>query len=275
MALRGHGMAQHMFSVFTTARLLALLLLLAPATVAAQVPTGTIQGRVTDAQNRSIGAVVVSVQSPALQGTQRTTTTANGDYVFRLLPPGTYTVTFEGPGFAVLRQTLNVVATDAVEVNVTLQPATVTESVTVVADDGAFTNSVQAASNFNQRLIELLPTSRTPESAVELAPAVHATGPNGAVSIAGAMSFESLFMINGVQVQDNVRGEPLPLYIEDAIQETTIATSGISAEYRSLLRRRRQHADEVGRQHLQRILPHVVPQRRLAIRHAVRRIEDR
>lgn len=224
-------MAQHMRSVVTSARLLALVLLLAPATAGAQVPTGTISGRVTDAQDRTIGAVVVSVQSPALQGVQRTTTTVNGDYVFRLLPPGTYTVTFEGPGFAVLRQAHTVAATETVQVNVTLQPAAVAESVTVAAEKSAFTNSIQAASNFNQQLIELLPTSRTPESAVVLAPAVHATGPSGALSIAGAMSFESLFMVNGVQVQDNVRGEPLPLYIEDAIQETTVATSGISAEY--------------------------------------------
>jgi outer membrane receptor protein involved in Fe transport len=224
-------MAQHMRSLVTSARLLTLLFLLGPAMAAAQVPTGTIRGRVTDPQDRTVAAVVVSVQSPALQGVQKTTTTANGDYVFRLLPPGTYTVTFEGAGFAVLRQTHTVAATETVEVNATLQPAAVAESVTVAAEGGAFTNGVQAAANFDQRLIELLPSSRTPESAVALAPAVHATGPSGAISIAGAMSFESLFMINGVQVQDNVRGEPLPLYIEDAIQETTVATSGISAEY--------------------------------------------
>src|SRR5439155_10119136 len=53
----------------------------------------------------------------------------------------------------------------------------------------------------------------------------------GAYSIAGAMSFETLFMINGVSVSDNLRGQPYDLYIEDAIQETSIATAGISSEY--------------------------------------------
>ena len=38
-------------------------------------------------------------------------------------------------------------------------------------------------------------------------------------------------MINGVSVSDNLRGQPYDLYIEDAIQETTVATAGISAEY--------------------------------------------
>src|SRR5438067_4427856 len=45
------------------------------------------------------------------------------------------------------------------------------------------------------------------------------------------MSFETLYMVNGVNVNENVRGQANTLYIEDAVQETTIATAGISAEY--------------------------------------------
>src|SRR5262249_44931274 len=66
---------------------------------------------------------------------------------------------------------------------------------------------------------------------VDLSPSVHATGPNGARVISGAMSFESQYNVNGVQVQDNLRGTPFSLFIEDAIQETTTTTSGLPAEY--------------------------------------------
>ena len=45
------------------------------------------------------------------------------------------------------------------------------------------------------------------------------------------MSFDNLFLVNGVVVNENLRGQPHDLYIEDAIQETTILTGGISAEY--------------------------------------------
>ena len=38
-------------------------------------------------------------------------------------------------------------------------------------------------------------------------------------------------MVNGVNVSENLRGQANNLYIEDAIQETTVATAGISAEY--------------------------------------------
>ena len=38
-------------------------------------------------------------------------------------------------------------------------------------------------------------------------------------------------MLNGVDVNDNLFGSPQNLFIEDAIEETQVLTSGISAEY--------------------------------------------
>ena len=38
-------------------------------------------------------------------------------------------------------------------------------------------------------------------------------------------------MLNGVDVNDNLFGTPQNLFIEDAIEETQVLTSGISAEY--------------------------------------------
>ena len=38
-------------------------------------------------------------------------------------------------------------------------------------------------------------------------------------------------MVNGANVQDNIRGTPTNLFIEDAIQETTTTSSGVSAEF--------------------------------------------
>ena len=64
-----------------------------------------------------------------------------------------------------------------------------------------------------------------------MAPAVHPTGPSGSFSVAGSMSFENLYMVNGVSVNENLRGQAQDLVIEDAIQETTVATAGVSAEF--------------------------------------------
>src|SRR5262249_22279202 len=60
---------------------------------------------------------------------------------------------------------------------------------------------------------------------------VNQNGPNGAVTISGAQSFENLFTVNGAVVTDNIRVTPYSLFIEDAIQETTTSSSGASAEY--------------------------------------------
>ena len=69
------------------------------------------------------------------------------------------------------------------------------------------------------------------------------------------MSFENLFMVNGVTVNENLRGQPYDLYIEDAIQETTIATAGISAEYGRFSGGVVNVDHQVGRQPVQRIVP--------------------
>ena len=51
------------------------------------------------------------------------------------------------------------------------------------------------------------------------------------VVINGAFAFDSAFLVNGVDVNDNVLAQPQSLFIEDAIEETQVLTSGISAEY--------------------------------------------
>ncbi len=88
-------------------------------------------------------------------------------------------------------------------------------------------------------LVNQLPSDRSLNATMLLAPNVSATGPGGnnndsatqTIVMSGAMSFENLFLINGVSVNENLRGQALPLFIEDAIQETTVTTGSVSAEF--------------------------------------------
>jgi outer membrane receptor protein involved in Fe transport len=218
-------------NVAITLAVLLAVIMTTSAGLGAQIPTGTISGRVTDTSGLGVPGVTVSAQSPSQQGVRTVVTSVNGDYIIPLLAPGNYTLRFELSGFATTTQTRDLAATQVASVDVMLSPASVTESVTVTARSNAFTNTVQAATNIKQDLLNDLPSSRTLLSAVAFAPSVHETGPSGNFSIGGAMSYENVYMLNGVQVQDNLRGTPFNLFIEDAIQETTVATSGISAEY--------------------------------------------
>ncbi len=204
----------------------------APTFVAAQTTNGTISGHVVDAQGLALPGVTVSAASPNLQGLRSTTTSENGSYILTLLPPGVYTVTFELSGFEKVVKSATLAPTQTLPIDVALGVAGVSEAVNVVGRAGdVLTQTSQVATNFKQELISTLPTTRDINATLLLSPSVHPTGPGGQISISGATSFESLFLVNGVTVNENLRGQANNLYIEDAIEETTIASAGISAEY--------------------------------------------
>jgi outer membrane receptor for ferrienterochelin and colicin len=214
------------------AAIAAALLLVALPAFAQTNPTGTISGKVVDQQGLAVPGVVVTVQSSALQGARSATSSANGDFILPFLPPGDYTVTFELSGFKAVKQTARVAMSQTATVSATMALSGVTETVEVMGmTDADFGQKAQVSTNIKQDLVDKLPLARTFQSAALLTPGVQATGPQGAMAISGAMSYQNLFMINGVVVQDNVRSTPFNLFIEDALQETTTSTAAISAEY--------------------------------------------
>jgi outer membrane receptor protein involved in Fe transport len=214
------------------ARWCAAALLIVSATAQAQSTTGTISGRVSDAQGLPVPGVTVTATSPNLQGTRETVTSTNGDYILSLLPSGTYTVAFELSGFGTQTRSVTVAPTQVVPLEIEMGPAAFSETVQVVANSSdVFTETAQVGTNFSQELISTLPTARDLNATLQLAPSVHPTGPAGGYSIAGSTSFDNLFLVNGVTINENLRGQAYDLYIEDAVQETTVSTAGISAEY--------------------------------------------
>ena len=198
----------------------------------AQSTTGTISGRIVDQQDLPVPGATVNVQSPSLQGIRSAFTSENGDYILAGLPSGVYHVAFELSGFETQTRTITLAPTQVLPLDATLGPAALSAQVDVVGRSAdVLTHTAQVATNFAQSLLADLPTNRDINASLLMAPGVQPTGPSGQYSIAGAMSFESLFLINGATVNDNFRGYPNVLFIEDAIQETTVATGGISAEY--------------------------------------------
>jgi hypothetical protein len=196
------------------------------------VPTGTISGKVVDEQGLPVPGVSVTAESPALQGTRSTTSSANGDFILPFLPAGEYTITFELTGFATVKMTERVSPGDTHSLNPSLRVSTMTETVTVTGQaTGEIGQGAQVATSIRSDLVEKLPLGRTIVQAALMVPGVQDSGPNGGLTVNGAMSFESLYLVNGVVVNENIRGQSLGLFIEDALQETTVSTAAISAEY--------------------------------------------
>src|SRR6266508_3355433 len=116
-------------------------------------------------------------------------------------------------------------------VDVLLKVAALVETVTVTGTAADIVSSATVGTNFKKDTLERLPVGRALNDAVLLAPGVAGNGPSGNIMMAGALSFESQYLVNGVVINENLRGQALNLFIEDAIQETKVSTGAISAEY--------------------------------------------
>ena len=82
-------------------------------------------------------------------------------------------------------------------------------------------SSPAGAFNLRAEQFSLMPTARTPFGLAELAPGLTDNTPNNnQVTIGGAFAYDNVFLMDGVDINDNVLGQPNDLFIEDAIQES-------------------------------------------------------
>lgn len=198
------------------------------------VQTGTLQGSAVDSQGGVLPGVLVTVTSPALQGTRTATTDENGVYLLRGLPSGEYTVKFELSGFTTAESKTTVNVGSPTQANATLGVGGQTETVNVTANPiESVVTSTSGTANFKYMEVQTLPVGRTPAAIAALSPALTTNTPQsaGQVTINGGFAYDNVFLIDGVDVNDNLFGTANNLFIEDAIEETQVLTSGISAEY--------------------------------------------
>jgi hypothetical protein len=129
--------------------------------------TGSINGKVADTSGGVLPGVTVSATSPSSMGVQSSVTDSGGNFRFPSLPPGTYTVTFELPGFNTLkRENIQISMGFSATINVELAVASLQETVTVTGDspviDTSNTRPAElqargAAGNSNSRDLWSLP----------------------------------------------------------------------------------------------------------------------
>ena len=190
-------------------------------------------GTVSSSDGLTLPGATITAAGPALQGVRTVVADAKGNYVIRALPPGTYKVTFEMSGLSPRSENVVIELGRQTVVNATLALAGVAENVNVTAEvSTAGLTSPTVGANYTATEINQLPTGRTPALIAELAPGLTANTPNsGQVTISGGFAYDNVFMINGVDVNDNLFGSAQPVFIEDAVEQTSVLTSGISAEY--------------------------------------------
>jgi carboxypeptidase family protein len=213
--------------------ILALALSFSASGFAQGVQTGTIRGTVKDQQGLALPGVTITATSPALQGARTEVTDTNGAFLFRAVPPGTYNLKVEMSGMATVEKTANVPLGGIAQLDLSMSISQVQEAVTVSAETPTILSTPVVGINLKHDEVNALASRRDLEGIANLTPgATESTAPNNLqLNINGSFAYDNLFMINGIDVNDNLFGSPQNVFIEDSIEETQVLTSGISAEY--------------------------------------------
>ncbi len=201
--------------------------------------TGTIQGRVTDAQGAVLPGVTVTATSPSALGAQTTVTSETGNYRFPAVPPGAYEVSYELAGFNTLKRAgISISLGFTANVNVELALATLQETVTVSGSSPVIdTSSTRVQQNFKMEQLQSIPNGRDMWALLAVTPSVQMgridVGGNRAGTQTGytayGMSGQVRVLIEGINTTEGTGGAGF--YFDYAsLEEAFLGTSGQSAE---------------------------------------------
>ena len=215
---------------------LALVLILtSPAS--AQSDRGTISGLVKDASGSVVPGVSVSATHKGTNAVTTTTTNTNGLYSLRNLELGTYAVFFSLQGFKPYTQEgLRLGLGQSVTLDHTLAVGGVEDAVTVTSDTGLLNRAnAEIGTSMTSTIVTNLPLNfaggRSLENfAYAVAPSVE--GNNWTSIINGGAPFTKEVVLDGtsavIQIGGHISESSPPM---EAVEEFTVQTSGIPAEY--------------------------------------------
>ena len=155
-----------------------------------------------------------------------------GIYNFAGLTAGDYQVSVELQGFKKYEQKISIQIEATVELNILLQPLTVSETVTVTDDktDASRTESTVPGVITSATLRDAPLIDQKFQDALPLLPGI-VRGPDGTLNIKGTRPSQSGILVSSLNVTDPVTGNPaieLPLEAVDSIQ---VYSNPYSAEY--------------------------------------------
>jgi len=231
-----------------TWKLAYLLLLLVPGTQflhGQAIGSGQIQGTITDANGSVVsGATVEAVQQ---ESGLHSTVTSSGDGGYNLpdLPVGPYQLNVSASGFSAYQQSgITIQVGNNLRIEVKLAVGGITQTVQVTAGASMVQTEDQSISQVidRQRTIDLPLNGRQATQLILLTPGAQAA-PLGdlvgtknypssvALSVAGAQATNINYLMDGTDNNDAFTNVNLPFPFPDALQEFSVQTSGLSAQY--------------------------------------------
>ncbi|HKT79859.1 MAG TPA: TonB-dependent receptor [Vicinamibacterales bacterium] len=209
----------------------------------AQETTGTIAGRIVDAQGLAVPGVTVTITGQ--QGVKTVVADNEGRFSVPFLTPGRYTVHAELQGFKAFDQQNIVLGVgQTVDLPVRLEVGNFSETVQVtVSADVVNPITTTAGASLSSDLLERVPVGRNLGSTLYLAPGVSSSNTAGAAnpSISGGSGLDNHYVIDGVNVTNQGYGALGSYSIifgslgnatpYDFIQEVQVKTGGYEAEF--------------------------------------------
>ncbi len=223
--------------------LLACVSLMLPAAAVGQTvgaTTGAINGKVVDASGAVLPGVTVTISAAQMQGIQTALTNEEGSYRFPGVPPGTYRVAYELPGFrTVVREAIRVTLGFTATLNVTLEVSGLEETVTVTGQSPVVdVSSTKTSTNFDFKELASIPSARDMWAILAESPAVtmaridvggSAAGTQSGYRTYDAQGGQNRVMIDGLVTTEGTGA--IGVYVDyGAFEEVTAGTAGHGAD---------------------------------------------
>lgn len=195
----------------------------------------SLQGTVADQQGATIPEAVISIINQETSITRRGVSDASGVYSFPQMPPGTYRVEVQKPGFKSMTQQVRLQINTPATLDIKMEIGQVAESIDVVAETTTVnTTNASVGNPFTEFQVRQLPLiTRNVVDLLSLQPGVTPTG-----EVAGAKRDQNNVTLDGVDVNDTQGAPPgvstgfgsvLPVPL-DSVQEFRTTVAGMGAD---------------------------------------------
>ena len=208
---------------------------------AAQNPSASLRGTVSDATGAVISHAQVSVLDTHNGFTRSYDTDGNGAYQFEQLPPGDYSVTVAGKGFASQSRSVELLINQSATLDFSLAVESAATTVNVSGQAPALnTTDASMGDAFNSATIEALPVEGDIPDLLSLQPGVlylglhnDQTHDSRSGSVSGARSDQNNSTLDGVDNNDQAHGYAFTGVLRstlDSVQEFRVTTSNYNAD---------------------------------------------
>jgi hypothetical protein len=213
----------------------------------AQTATATLKGSVDDGSGKATPGATLTLTQVSTGLKRNFTLGEDGQYTFTFLEPGRYTLEAQAPGFKLHKQErIELSVAQTAELNVSLEPGNISDTVTVTANETTLqldTASASLGGVVQRTQIDDLPLNGRNvfqlaqlEPGVNTSPGSRSATPNlGAggvaeLSINGGRTLTNEIVVDGTPITN--KGDNLPSLkpSAEAIQEFRIVTNSYSAE---------------------------------------------